>query len=55
MKKFIQRTLVLATLMATLVTGVAQAAVEKPVSFLQYDSEWGSESLILSTQATLRQ
>lgn len=47
MKKFIQRTLVLATLMATLVTGVAQAAVEKPVSFLQYDSEWGSESYSL--------
>lgn len=44
MKKFICVTFILTTLM-TLVFGIsAQAAVEQPISFLQDDTEWGSES-----------
>lgn len=44
MKKFIYLTFILTTLM-TLMCGIsAQAAVEQPISFLQDDSEWGSES-----------
>lgn len=44
MKKFICVTFILTTLM-TLVCGInAQAAVEQPISFLQDDSKWGSES-----------
>lgn len=44
MKKFICVTFILTTLM-TLVFGISvQAAVEQPISFLQDDTEWGSES-----------
>ena len=44
MKKFICVTFILTTLM-TLMFGIsAQAAVEQPISFLQDDTEWGSES-----------
>ena len=44
MKKFICLTFILTTLM-TLICGInAQAAVEQPISFLQDDSKWGSES-----------
>ena len=44
MKKFICVTFILTTLM-TLICGInAQAAVEQPISFLQDDSKWGSES-----------
>ena len=44
MKKFIYLTFILTTLMTLMFTFSAQAAVEQPISFLQDDSEWGSES-----------
>jgi hypothetical protein len=44
MKKFIYLTFILTTLMTLMFTFSAQAAVEQPISFLQDDTEWGSES-----------
>ena len=44
MKKFICLTVILTTLMTLMFTFSAQAAVEQPISFLQGDNEWGSES-----------
>ena len=44
MKKFIYLTFILTTLMTLMFTFSAHAAVEQPISFLQDDSEWGSES-----------
>lgn len=44
MKKFIYLTFILTTLMTLMFTISAQAAVEQPISFLQDDTEWGSES-----------
>jgi uncharacterized protein YvpB len=42
MKKFIYVTFILTTFLCNLI--FAQAAVEQPISFLQDDTEWGSES-----------
>lgn len=44
MKKFISLTFILTTLMTLVFAIGVQAAVEQPISFLQDDSEWGSES-----------
>lgn len=44
MKKFICVTFILTTLMTLIFNISAQAAVERPISFLQDDTEWGSES-----------
>ena len=44
MKKFICVTFILTTLMTLIFSISAQAAVEQPISFLQDDSKWGSES-----------
>ena len=43
MKKFICLTFILTTLMTLIFSINVQAAVEQPISFLQGDSEWGSE------------
>ena len=42
MKKFICLTFILTTFLCVSLS--TQAAVEQPISFLQDDSEWGSES-----------
>ena len=44
MKKFIYLTFILTTLMTLILSVNVQAAVEQPISFLQDDSKWGSES-----------
>ena len=44
MKKFICVSFILTTLMTLMFCISAQAAVEQPISFLQDDTEWGSES-----------
>lgn len=44
MKKFIYLTFILTTLMTVIFSVNSQATVEKPISFLQDDSKWGSKS-----------
>ena len=41
MKKFIARTLVLASMLIGMHVNVVMASIEQPISFLQYDTQWG--------------
>ena len=44
LKKLTGITLVLASVLIGMFANTALASVEQPISFLQYDSQWGSKS-----------
>ena len=48
MKKFIVKTLVLASVIIGMFTNTALASVEQPISFLQHDPQWGDKPFTIT-------